>query len=352
MGDAPRDLPALGRKTSVPQDKHLAHESRNRRHGGQAPPGVGLVRSQKLWQGRHCMTQHPKTLARLEGKLAVVTGASDGIGVETARYLAAQGASLVLPVRNMDKGKAARDDIAKSTGNDKIEVAAMDLASLKSVRAFAQGFCTDYLTLDVLVLNAGISPTRRVLTEDGFESTWGINHFGHFVLAHALMAPLRAAGHARIAVVSSKLHTAGTIPWDDLTYTRTPTFGIMKGPYPDSKLANVLFAYELAERLAGTGITVNALHPGVVNTSLSRDMNGLIRAVGKWFFTTPEKGSWTSVYVAASPEVEGVTGRYFDACKACPSSATSQDAALRKRLWKHTEDLTGSVWTPPAVATV
>lgn len=288
------------------------------------------------------MMKHPKTLSRLDGKVAVVTGASDGIGVETARYLADLGATLVLPVRNLEKAAAVRDDIARSTGNDRIELMPMDLASLASVRSFAAALREKHPTLDVLVLNAGLSPTKRSLTADGFETTMGVNHFGHFALTLELLPALKAAPKARVVVLSSKLHTSGRIPFDDLTYEKGFTGNLMKGPYPDSKLANALFAVELAERLKGTSVTVNFVHPGVVATNLARDMNAFFRWAARTFLITPEKGAQTSVYVAASPELEGVTGKYFDACKEAKPSALVHDAALRKRLWDLSESLSSA----------
>ncbi len=290
------------------------------------------------------MTKHPKTLSRLDGKVVVVTGASDGIGVETARYLADLGATLVLPVRNLEKGRAVRDDIARSTGNDRVEVMEMDLASLASVRAFAAAFREKHPTLDVLVLNAGVSPGKRALTADGFEMTMGVNHLGHFALTLELIGPLKAAGKARVVVVSSKLHTGGRVPFDDMKYEKTYSAGLMRGAYPDSKLANALFAVELSKRLEGTGVAVNFLHPGVVSTSLARDLNPLFRWFAKTFFITPEQGARTSAYVAASPDLEGVTGRYYDECREATPSPMVNDAALRKRLWDVSEELTGARW--------
>lgn len=286
------------------------------------------------------MMKHPKNLSRLDGKTVIVTGASDGIGVETARYLADLGATLVLPARNAAKADAVREDLVRTTGNKNVTVMPLDLASLASVRRFVEAFTAAHKTLDVLVLNAGVSPTQRALTVDGFETTMGVNHFAHFALTLGLLPLLRAAGRARIVVVSSKLHLRGDIRFDDMTYEKS--FGsMMSGPYPDSKLANALFAVELAKRLEGTGVSVNYLHPGVVSTALARDMNAVVRWFAKTFFITPEKGAQTSAYVAASPDVEGVSGRYFDECREAKPSPKVNDAALRARLWELSEKLTG-----------
>lgn len=286
------------------------------------------------------MMKHPKALSRLENKVAVVTGASDGIGVETARFLADLGATVVMPARNATKARAVRDDIARSTGNDRVEVMEMDLSSLASVRAFAKALAEKHPKVDVLVLNAGVWTTSRETTVDGFEKTMGVNHFGHFALTIALIPLLEAAGKSRVVVVSSKLHLNGQINLDDIHYEKGFASGMMSGVYADSKLANALFAVELAERVKSKGITVNFLHPGVVSTSLAREMGPIQRWFAKTFFITPEKGAHTSVYVAASPDLEGVTGRYYDACKEAKPNAKVSDAALRKRLWTLSEELT------------
>ncbi len=291
--------------------------------------------------------QHPKQLSRLDGKTVIVTGASDGIGVETARFLADLGATLVLPARNLAKAEAVKADLVKTTGNAAIEVMPLDLASLKSIRAFTAAFAAKHPKLDILVDNAGVITTARSLTEDAFETTFGVNHLGTFALTLGLLGPLRAAAPSRVVIVSSAMHKSGTIPFADLTYEKTYPKGLAAmggGPYPDSKLANVLFAYELADRLAGSGVTVNALHPGVVSTNLGRDANAFIRWMARTFFKTPEKGARTSAYVAASPELAGVTGKYFDGCAEKPSSPASHDVALRKRLWDVSETLTGATW--------
>lgn len=286
------------------------------------------------------MMKHPKQLSRLDNKVVVVTGASDGIGVETARFLADLGATVVMPVRNVAKAGAVRDDIVRSTGNQNVEVMPMDLASLDSVRAFSKALAERHPKIDVLVLNAGVWTTSRETTSDGLEKTMGVNHFGHFALALQLVPLLAAAGRSRVVVVSSKLHLNGKINLDDINYEKSFTSGMMSGAYADSKLANALFAVELAERVKSRGITVNYLHPGVVSTSLARDMGAIQRWFAKTFFITPEKGAHTSAYVAASPDLEGVTGRYYDACKEAKPNPAVNDAELRKRLWTISEERT------------
>ncbi len=288
------------------------------------------------------MMEHPKRLSRLDGKVAVVTGATDGIGIETARFLADLGATVVMPARNPAKAAAARDDIAKSTGNERVEVSALDLARLDSVRAFVKELGERHPKVDVLVLNAGVWPMARELTADGFELTWGVNHFAHFALTVGAAPLLRAAGKARVVVVSSALHTQGAIPFDDLTYEKGFVNGMTRSVYADSKLANGLFAVELAERLAGTGVTSNFLHPGVVSTSLARERDRFSKWFVKTFFMTPEKGARTSAWAAASPDLEGVTGRYFDDCREAKPSPLVHDAALRAKLWALSEERTGA----------
>lgn len=291
---------------------------------------------------------HPRPLTRLDQKVVVVTGASDGIGVETARHLADLGATVVMPARNAAKAEAVKADIVHTTGNARVEVMPLDLASLKSIRAFTAAFSAKYPRLDVLVDNAGVAATAaRTLTEDGFETTFGVNHLGTFALTLGLLGPLRAAAPSRVVVVASGLHENGVIPFDDLTYAKSfprGMYAMTRGPYADSKLANVLFAYELAERLAGTGVTVNALHPGVISTSLTRESGGFVRAMSRLFFGSPSKGARTSVWAAASPELEGVTGKYLVGFAAKASSPASRDVALRKRLWDVSLELTGATF--------
>lgn len=282
-----------------------------------------------------------KNLFSVEGKIALVTGGSRGIGLMIARGFVENGACVYVASRKAEECEKVAQELSKLGDCHGI---AADLSTQDGAKKLADAVAKRASKLDVLVNNAGLSPVARALTKDGFETTFGVNHLGHFVLTLELLGALKAAAPSRVVVVSSKLHENGAIPFDDLAYSAS-IGSFMKGAYADSKLANVLFAYELAERLKGTGVTVNALHPGVVSTSLARDMNGFFRWVSKVFFITPEKGAYTSVYLAASPEVEGVTGKYFDKCREVASSPASHDASLRERLWEASEKLTGARFT-------
>jgi NAD(P)-dependent dehydrogenase (short-subunit alcohol dehydrogenase family) len=274
----------------------------------------------------------------MQGRVCVVTGASSGIGFETARGLAQAGATVVLACRDAARGEAARASIAASTGaGDRLSVMALDLASFASVRAFAAAFKSRFEKLHVLVENAGVTPVARQTTADGLEMTIGTNHFGHFLLARELLPQLRAAAPSRIVVVSSKLHKQATLDFDDLQFEKRP---FAWGPvYGASKLANTMFAVSLAERLAGSGVTVNAVHPGTVRTALMRDFNVALRAIVRLFFASPEKGARTSLFAAMAPALDGVTGKYFEDSKEAATGPAVSDRVARERLWAVTEEI-------------
>lgn len=280
----------------------------------------------------------------MKGKVCIVTGSNTGIGKETARGLAQRGTRVVLACRDVGKAEAARQDIAATTGNAEVEVMPLDLASKASIRSFAARFAASHDRLDVLVNNAGLWPTTRGTTQDGLETTFGVNHVGTWLLTQELLPLLRRSAPARIVVLSSALHYRGKLDWDDLQYQRRkydPT-----AAYGASKLANVLFTRALARRLAGSGVTVNAVHPGVVATEFASadDVPGLFQWVLKFshlLSISPEKGARTSVHVASSPAVEGVTGRYFVRSKPVRPSRHAQDRQAALRLWELSEQLTG-----------
>jgi NAD(P)-dependent dehydrogenase (short-subunit alcohol dehydrogenase family) len=251
--------------------------------------------------------------------------------------------------RNREKGEAALAEARRRSGSDDVEVLYADLASLAEVRALAAEFRSTHDALHVLVNNAGAMHTQRRETADGFEMTIGVNHLAHFVLTDLLLdtlkASARAACAARIVNVSSLAHYGGWIVFDDLQLKRLyiPMFA-----YAQSKLANVLHAYELAHRLEGAGVTANALHPGAVRTGFARNEGGameslmdMAQTMTPWLWITPEQGAATSIYLASSPEVEGVTGRYFDSKRSVPSSFISYDRRTQQRLWEVSEELVG-----------
>lgn len=277
----------------------------------------------------------------MDKKICVVTGATTGIGRETALGLAKQGATVILVARDKSKGDATVADIRTQTGNEKLDLFLADLSSQAEIRRLAAELTAKYPKLNVLVNNAGGVFMERKLTVDGLEYTFGFNHLGYFLLTHLLLDALKAGAPARIVNVSSDAHRPGRIVFDDLQGEKNYS-GF--GAYCSSKLANVLFSNELARRLRGTGVTVNSLHPGVVSTGFARNngwfFNALV-SVGSLFMLTAEQGAQTSIYLASSPEVEGVSGKYFDKSKAVVPSADALNEADAKRLWEVSEKLVG-----------
>ena len=282
------------------------------------------------------MTSH------MQGRTVLITGGNSGIGFETALALATAGATVVFTSRDPHRGEHAVDEIRRRTSVQP-HLMQLDLASFASIRAFAAGFLERFDSLHVLINNAGVILSKRTETEDGFETTFGVNHLGHFLLTHLLLDRIKASAPARIVNVASRAHryARSGLDFDDLQSTRSYS-GL--GAYNRSKLANIYFTRELARRLQGTGVTVNALHPGVVATRFSRD--GDVKGIISWFYRfgqpflrSSEKGAQTSVYLASSPQVEGVSGNYFaDSKEAKPTSIARDDEAAR-RLWEASEAL-------------
>ena len=284
----------------------------------------------------------------MSGKHVVITGGNTGIGKEAAVGLAELGARVVITSRNEERGRAARDEIAERSGSSGVEVMRLDLASFRSIRSFAAGVLDHFDRLDVLVDNAGLILLRRRETEDGFEETFGVNHLGHFLLTDLLLEKLRASAPARVVVVSSNAHRGAKrgLDFDDLQSERR--YRWMEA-YSKSKLANISFTRELARRLDSTGITVNALHPGFVRSDFGRggDLGGVygwgIKYLASPFAISPERGARTTIYLASSPDVDGVTGGYFYKCRPAVPSAAAQDDAAARRLWDASEQLVASV---------
>ncbi|KAA9378094.1 SDR family NAD(P)-dependent oxidoreductase [Microbispora cellulosiformans] len=253
----------------------------------------------------------------LRGRRAVVTGGASGIGVETARALAAAGAEVTIAVRDLGAGKRVADDLALATGNARVRVAPLDLIDQASVAAFT---ATWEGPLHILVNNAGVMASPEARTPEGWESQFATNHLGHFALAAGLRPALAAAGGARVVSVSSSAHLRSPVVFDDIQFRERPYDPWLA--YGQSKTANVLFAVEAGRRWAGDGIVVNALMPGAIPTNLQRhvteeELQRMRAQMGgdgpAW--KTPEQGAATSVLLAASPLVEGVTGRYFEDCQ-------------------------------------
>jgi NAD(P)-dependent dehydrogenase (short-subunit alcohol dehydrogenase family) len=277
----------------------------------------------------------------MHGKICVVTGATSGIGLVTAQALARQDATLIIIARNAERGAATVSRIQQETGNSAVELMVADLSAQEQVRQLAKEFQHRFARLDVLVNNAGAFFARRQLSQDGLEMTFALNHLAYFLLTNLLLDPLRAADSARIVNVSSEAHRRARLDFADLQGQHRYTGW---RAYARSKLANILFTYELARRLAGTGIVANALHPGFVATNFGRNN----RSVTAAFFRilqlaaiSPEEGAQTIIYLASSPVVDGVTGEYFVKQKAIRSSQVSYDRAAAERLWQVSAELTG-----------
>ncbi len=278
----------------------------------------------------------------MQNKIVMVTGANAGIGKVTARELAKKGATVVMVARSRQRGEEALIEVKNASGSANVELMLADLSSQESIRQFASEFKAKYDHLHVLVNNAGAFFMNRQESVDGLELTFALNHLGYYLLTMLLLDTLRASAPARIINVSSGAHFGGSINFDDLQ-TENGYAGFRT--YSTSKLANVLFTYELARRLEGTGVTVNCLHPGFVASNFAKN-NGFLARIGmtlmRPFALSVEKGAETSIYLASSPEVEGVTGKYFDKKKPVSSSSESYDEAVARRLWQVSAELTGA----------
>ncbi|HEX9049296.1 MAG TPA: SDR family oxidoreductase [Anaeromyxobacter sp.] len=277
--------------------------------------------------------------APLLGRHVVLTGASSGIGLETARGLARLGASVALVARDRARGEAALAAARQASAGGTPSLFLADLGTLAQVRRLAGELAAALPRIDVLLNNAGAMHATRKESADGLELTFAVNHLAPFLLTSLLLPRLRASAPSRVVTVASEAHRLGPLDLDDLQARRG--YGAMK-VYGRSKLANVLFANELARREAGTGVTSNSLHPGVVATGFGRNDPGWFRVlvtIGKPFLATPEKGARTSIHVAAAPELAGVTGRYFKDRREVPPAAFARDEAVQRRLWELSERL-------------
>lgn len=278
----------------------------------------------------------------MEDKTILITGANDGIGRATAERLAARGAHLVLACRNEAKGQLVAKAITEKTGNHRIDTLPLDLSNLASVRDAAEEFLAEHPKLDVLINNAGVYTEKLELTEDGYELQFGVNHLGHFLLTILLLPAIKCCRNcSRVINVSSALHHKGGLDFGWLRGEPGAKHYSGTKAYAQSKLANVLFTMELDRRF-GEELTTNCLHPGVVGTRLANKKAGALTStvwsMYKPFAIKPEKGADTSVYLATSPEVVDVSGRYFDEHQSLQKpSSIARNEQLARRLWEYSE---------------
>lgn len=259
----------------------------------------------------------------------LITGGNSGIGKATAIGLAKTGANVVIGCRDEKKAKAAVEEIKKASGNNDVEYLLIDLASLKSVRSAAEEFKKKHDRLHVLINNAAVFLRNREVTEDGLEKTFETNYLSHFLLTHLLLDTLKASAPARIINVASK-HAGIKVNFDDLQTTKNYSFMKAVGP---TKLGMIMFTKELAKKLEGTGVTVNALHPGLAKSNILSDMSGFVKFIFTMLSTSPEKCAETSIYLATSPAVEKVSGNYFEKKKEVATGSNANSEADNKRLW-------------------
>jgi len=274
-------------------------------------------------------------------KVCLITGATSGIGKATLLSLARQGMSIVMVSRNKEKGESVRAAITDKTRNENIHLAVSDLSSQQDILKLASEIKSKHSRLDILVNNAGGIFGKRVLTVDGLELTFALNHLAYFLLTNLLLEILKAAPAGRVVNVSSQAHRYGSLEFDDPGFEKG--YNAMKS-YAQSKLANLLFTYELSRRLAGTGITANALHPGVVRTGFGKELSGIAGLVFKrldFLMRSPGKGAETVIWLASAAEVEGVSGKYFLDKKEIRSSKISYDESDAHRLWEVSAQMTG-----------
>lgn len=278
----------------------------------------------------------------MQGKNILVTGATNGIGLEASVELARRGARVAMVGRDPQRTEAAVAEVRRRSGSAAVSSLLCDFSSQASICSLAEAVYARNDRLDVLINNAGgVNKTRR-LTVEGIETTFAVNHLGYFLLTNLLTDLLVGSAPARVVTVASAGHRSGSLDFDDLGYERG--YSLLRA-YTRSKLANVLFAAELARRLQGTGVTSNSLHPGVVSTNIWAGagswLKPLIRTLLRPFFLSAEEGGATIVQLAADPELEGVTGKYFEKGKAVTPAPLARDEALAKRLWDVSARLVG-----------
>ena len=274
----------------------------------------------------------------MKDKICLITGATDGIGKETARCLGKQNAQLILVGRNPKKGEKVRKKLIEKTGNNQIEILTADLSNMKAIRYLAERIYSRYDRLDVLINNAGALFVQREKTDEGFEKTFALNHLNYFLLTKLLLDLIKKGKNPRIINVASGAHIGVTLDFDNLQGKNDYSGW---AAYKRSKLMNIMFTYKLAELLKDTQITVNTLHPGFVRTRFGDNNEGMVAAglklAKKIGAISTKKGAETSVFLASSPTVKGLSGKYFVKCKPEKSSPDSYNKTYIDRLWKTTE---------------
>lgn len=284
-----------------------------------------------------------QSAARLDGKTVLITGANTGIGKETALDMAVRGARVIMACRDVEKGEEAAASIRASYSKAQVEVRELDLADTCSIRAFAQSFLREVDHLHILINNAGVMMCPYTKTIDGFEMHIGVNHLGHFLLTSLLIGLLKRSAPARIVVVSSLAHNFGWIRFHDLHSQGSYNSGLA---YCQSKLANVLFARELARRLKDTNVTVNSVHPGTVNSDLTRHstLMTIFFTVFSMFLKTPREGAQTSIYCAVAEELHSISGKHFSDCAPAFVAPQGRSEETARRLWDVSCELLGIEW--------
>ncbi|XP_017061497.1 retinol dehydrogenase 12 isoform X2 [Drosophila ficusphila] len=280
------------------------------------------------------------------GKVAIVTGGNTGLGRETVLELARRGATVYMACRDKEKGERARQEIVKKTGNSKVFSRECDLSSMDSIRKFVEDFKKEQRELHILINNAGVFWEPRRLTKEGFEMHLGVNHIGHFLMTNLLLDVLKRSAPSRVVVVASKAHERGQIYVDDINGKEFYDEGVA---YCQSKLANILFTRELAKRLEGTGVTVNALNPGLADTEIARNMiffqtkfaQTILKPLLWSAMKSPKNGSQTTLYAALDPDLEKISGQYFSDCKLAPVAPAALDDEMAKWLWAQSEKWAG-----------
>ena len=277
----------------------------------------------------------------MNGKVVLITGGTSGIGKAAAVELAGMGAEVVVTGRSAERGREAVGEIKARSGNDAVSLLLADLSAQAEVRKLAEEFREGHDRLDVLVNNAGVVNQKRTETSDGIEATLALNHLAPFLLTNLLLDALKESAPSRVVTTASEAERWGRMNFDDLQsrkrYSAFPVYGM-------TKLANIMFTIELAERLEGTGVTASCFHPGAVSTNFGSGNGGLgsiLFNAFKPFMRSPEKGADTLVYLASSPDVEGMTGKYLSDRKLIAAKSVAYDAEARRKLWEASEGLTG-----------